>query len=126
MRRATGPDSLLVIVPGHGSRSLPSVFFTSLLLTPPTASILPIAINRRVAAYSAMRGLLLILGDVIGRARAERKMLRGIACTTVVLLTITTHAQAEGSGGRWTAAAGGLPGATAQATLAALAAASEG
>ena len=71
-------------------------FFAFLLLLAPTSSILPIKdpfAERRL--YLAMPGLLLILAELIGRVKVERKTLRATACAAVLLLTIATHARAE-------------------------------
>lgn len=71
-------------------------FFMFLLLMAPTSSILPIRdpiAERRL--YLAMPGLLLILAEVIGRVKLERRTLGGIACALVLLLTIATRVRAE-------------------------------
>ena len=70
-------------------------FFMFLVLMAPTSSILPIRdpiAERRI--YFAMLGLLLIVVDLLGRLKVERKPLAA-ACTVVVLAAAAVaHARA--------------------------------
>ncbi len=70
-------------------------FFVFLLLMAPTSSILPIKdpiAERRI--YFSMLGLLLIVVDLLGRARLERRVLAGACCAVVLLFAIGAHARA--------------------------------
>ena len=71
-------------------------FFTYLLLMAPTSSILPIrdpVAERRL--YAAMLGLLLIVVDVLGRVKLERRKLAAVCAALVVVLALAAHARAE-------------------------------
>ena len=89
-------------------------FFAYLLLMSPTSSILPIRdplAERRL--YLSMLGLLLILVDLLGRVKLERKTLAGVCTAAVLVLTVVTHARAEvwsNSVSLWEDAAAKAPG----------------
>ena len=88
----------LCVAAGHYRRRFPLAsygFFMFLVLMAPTSSILPIRdpiAERRI--YFAMPGLLLIVVDLLGRLKVERKPLAA-ACTVVVLAAAAVaHARA--------------------------------
>lgn len=69
-------------------------FFVFLVLMAPTSSILPIAdtiAERRL--YFGMLGLLLILVDVVGRLRVERKALAAACLIVALAAAAATHAR---------------------------------
>ncbi len=71
-------------------------FFAYLILMAPTSSILPIrdpVAERRL--YTGMLGLLLIVVDLLGRWKLERKVLAGACTAAVILLGMLAHTRAE-------------------------------
>ena len=76
-------------------------FFAYLLLMAPTSSILPIrdpVAERRL--YLSMLGLLLIIVDLLGRVKLERKPLAVAGIAVALILAAATHARA----GVWSSA----------------------
>lgn len=71
-------------------------FFTYLLLMAPTSSFVPIrdAIAER-RLYLSMLGLLLILVDLLGRWKLERKTLAAAAAVVSLVLAAATYARAQ-------------------------------
>jgi tetratricopeptide (TPR) repeat protein len=70
-------------------------FFVFLLMMAPTSSFLPIKdpiAERRL--YSAILGLLLIVVDLVGRVKLERKVLVAACLVVVLLAAVVTHARA--------------------------------
>jgi len=71
-------------------------FLVFLILMAPTSSIMPIrdpVAERRL--YTSMIGLLLIVVDLLGRARLTQRALAGVCAGIALLAAVATHARAE-------------------------------
>lgn len=71
-------------------------FFVFLVLMAPTSSILPIRdpiAERRL--YFSMLGLILIVVDLLDRAKLERRQLTAITAVVALAAAVATHARAE-------------------------------